>query len=45
MPFEVTPFFPRLTRTGTTDGTNTNGNAANTAPSAATTADNTKPAN
>jgi len=45
MPFEVTPFFPRLTRTGTTDGTNTNGNAATTAPSAATTADNTKPAN
>ena len=30
MPFEVTPFFPRLTRTGTTDGTGTNGNAGNT---------------
>jgi hypothetical protein len=45
MPFEVTPFFPRLTRTGTTDGTNTSGNAANTAPSASTTAANTKPAN
>jgi len=48
MPFEVTPFFPRLTRTGTTDGTNANGNAANSAPStpsASTTAANTKPAN
>jgi hypothetical protein len=30
MPFEVTPFFPRLTRTGATDGTGTNGNAGNT---------------
>ena len=45
MPFEVTPFFPRLTRTGTTDGSNTNGNAANSAPAAPTTAENTKPAN
>jgi len=45
MPFEVTPFFPRLTRTGTTDGSNTNGSAANSAPAAPTTAENTKPAN
>ncbi len=36
MPFEVTPFFPRLTRTGTTDNTGTNGNAANTAPAPTT---------
>ncbi len=45
MPFEVTPFFPRLTRTGSTDTTNTNGNAANSAPSASTTASNDKSAN
>jgi peptidase M48-like protein len=37
MPFEVTPFFPRLTRTGTTDGTGTNGNAGS-APTTPTTA-------
>ncbi len=41
MPFEVTPFFPRLTRQGTTDGTGTNGNAATSAPTP-TTAANTK---
>src|SRR5215472_6518430 len=36
MPFEVTPFFPRLTRTGTTDNTGTNGNASNAAPAPTT---------
>ncbi len=36
MPFEVTPFFPRLTRTGTTDGTGTNGNAASVTPTPTT---------
>ncbi len=41
MPFEVTPFFPRLTRQGTTDTTGTNGNAATSAPTP-TTAANTK---
>src|SRR5438477_7140998 len=41
MPFEVTPFFPRLTRTGTTDTNGTNGNAASSAP-APTTAASTK---
>jgi len=37
MPFEVTPFFPRLTRTGTTDNSSTNGSAASgaTAPTTA----------
>ena len=37
MPFEVTPFFPRLTRTGTADNATVNGNAANgtTAPTTA----------
>jgi hypothetical protein len=37
MPFEVTPFFPRLIRTGTTDNSSTNGNAASgaTAPNTA----------
>jgi hypothetical protein len=45
MPFEVTPFFPRLTRTGTTDSTGTTGNAATSAPSASTTAGNTNSAN
>ena len=37
MPFEVTPFFPRLTRTGTADNGTVNGNAANgtTAPTTA----------
>jgi Peptidase family M48 len=44
MPFEVTPFFPRLTRTGTTDNSGTSGNAANGTP-APTTAANTKPTN
>jgi hypothetical protein len=45
MPFEVTPFFPRLTRQGTTDTTGTNGNAASSAPiptTAPTTAASTK---
>jgi hypothetical protein len=41
MPFEVTPFFPRLTRQGTTDTTGTSGNAASSTP-APTTAANTK---
>ena len=41
MPFEVTPFFPRLTRQGTTDTTGTSGNAATSAPTP-TTAANTK---
>ncbi len=41
MPFEVTPFFPRLTRQGTTDGAGTNGNAVTGAPTP-TTAANTK---
>jgi len=36
MPFEVTPFFPRLTRTGTTDNTGAAGNAANAAPAPTT---------
>jgi hypothetical protein len=44
MPFEVTPFFPRLTRQGTTDSTGTNGNATNSTPSA-TTAASVKTAN
>jgi hypothetical protein len=44
MPFEVTPFFPRLTRTGTTDNSGTSGNAASGTP-APTTAANTKPTN
>src|SRR5579864_3212152 len=44
MPFEVTPFFPRLTRTGTTDNTGAAGNAGNSV-SAPTTAANTKPTN
>jgi hypothetical protein len=41
MPFEVTPFFPRLTRQGTNDTTGTSGNAATSAP-VPTTAANTK---
>src|SRR6201987_107621 len=36
MPFEVTPFFPRLTRTGTTDNSGAAGNAANTVPAPTT---------
>jgi hypothetical protein len=37
MPFEVTPFFPRLTRTGTTENNSANGDAAKgaTAPTTA----------
>jgi hypothetical protein len=45
MPFEVTPFFPRLTRTGSMDSSNTTGNAAVSAPNAPTTASNDKSAN
>jgi hypothetical protein len=51
MPFEVTPFFPRLTRTGTTDTSSPAGSATNGATAPAnntttpTTAANTKPAN
>ena len=36
MPFEVTPFFPRLTRTGTTDNSGAAGNAANAVPTPTT---------
>ena len=36
MPIEVTPFFPRLTRTGTTDNSGANGNAINAAPAPTT---------
>jgi Peptidase family M48 len=43
MPFEVTPFFPRLTRTGTTDNSGSNGNAAT--PTPAPTTASVKPAN
>src|SRR5579864_1136382 len=45
MPFEVTPFFPRLQRQGAGDGTTTNGNSASTATSGTTTAADAKPAN
>src|SRR5579862_4216886 len=45
MPFEVTPFFPRLTRQGAADSNSTSGNAANTANSGTTTAADAKPAN
>jgi Peptidase family M48 len=38
MPFEVTPFFPRLTRQGTTDTTGTSGNAASSVPTPTTAA-------
>jgi hypothetical protein len=41
MPFEVTPFFPRLTRQGTTDTTGASGSAATSTPTP-TTAANTK---
>ncbi len=44
MPFEVTPFFPRLTRTGTTDNSGSNGNAAS-GTSVPTTAASAKPTN
>jgi len=44
MPFEVTPFFPRLTRTGTADNGAASGNAANST-NAPTTAANATPAN
>src|SRR5438445_2395481 len=36
MPFEVTPFFQRLTRTGTTDNSGAAGNAANAVPTPTT---------
>jgi len=45
MPFEVTPFFPRLTRTGTGDNGSASGNTANSAANAPTTAADAKPAN
>ena len=45
MPFEVTPFFPRLTRTGAADATTTNGNAANTANTGTATSADAKPVN
>ena len=45
MAFEVTPFFPRLMRTGSTDSTNSSGNAASSAVNAPTTAAETKSAN
>lgn len=38
MPFEVTPFFPRLTRTGSSDKTSSNGNPANGTAASSTTA-------
>src|ERR1700756_5464961 len=42
MPFEVTPFFPRLQRQGAADGNTTNGNSASTVNSGATTAADAK---
>ncbi len=36
MPFEVTPFFPRLTRTGATDNNGVNGNASTATPAPTT---------
>jgi len=45
MPFEVTPFFPRLTRQGTGDANTTTGNAANTANSGTATSADAKPVN
>jgi len=45
MPFEVTPFFPRLTRQGTSDANPTTGNAANTANSGTATSADAKPVN
>src|SRR6201987_4999890 len=44
MPFEVTPFFPRLQRQGAGDGNTTNGNSASTPNSGTTTAADAKPA-
>jgi hypothetical protein len=44
MPFEVTPFFPRLTRTGSSDKTSSNGVPANGTTASSTTASAT-PAN
>jgi hypothetical protein len=44
MPFEVTPFFPRLTRQGSADATPNNGNAATVSSGTATSAD-AKPVN
>jgi len=44
MPFEVTPFFPRLTRQGTGDANTTTGNAAKVNSGTATSAD-AKPVN
>ena len=45
MPFEVTPFFPRLTRTGTADAPTTTGNAANSVNSGTATSADAKPVN
>ena len=45
MPFEVTPFFPRLTRTGAADAPTTNGNAANTTNNGTATSADAKPVN
>jgi len=45
MPFEVTPFFPRLTRQGTGDANTTTGNTANTANSGTATSADAKPVN
>jgi hypothetical protein len=44
MPFEVTPFFPRLTRQGSADATPNNGSAATVSSGTATSAD-AKPVN
>jgi hypothetical protein len=45
MPFEVTPFFPRLTRAGAGDNNAASGNTASNTTGAPTTAANAKPAN
>src|ERR1700746_849263 len=45
MPFEVTPFFPRLTRQGAGDANTTTGNAANTANSGTAPSADAKPVN
>jgi hypothetical protein len=45
MPFEVTPFFPRLTRTGSAENNGTAGSAANNAPTPTSAANTTTPNN
>src|ERR1700745_4242012 len=45
MPFEVTPFFPRLQRQGAADANTNSGNAANTANSGTATSADAKPVN